>query len=144
MTGALSAAVTVAVVAEHAGQRITRLAISNLQRVPPILSGEGSNLANVWNQICIRFQHEHSLAWNADDQTARVVVEALVEEFLPHEQAALWLQTDECIGWDSDDPTERATDNFATADIAAHLLRDYICVAAASWSNARICAYLER
>jgi hypothetical protein len=72
------------------------------------------------------------------------VVDALVEELLTHEQAALWLQTDEGIEWDGGDPAMRATDPVVTDDIVAHLLRDYIYVAAANWSNARIRAYLER
>ena len=143
MIAALSPAAIVAAVAEHAAQRITRRTIRDLQRMPSDLSGEGSGLANVWNEICAQVQHERSFAWNAYDQTARAVVDSLVEELLPHEQAALWLQTDEGIDWDSDDPAERATNPVATDDIAAYLLRDYIYPAAEDWSNTRIRAYLH-
>jgi hypothetical protein len=144
MTVAISPTAIVAAVAEHAAQRITRRAIRDLQRMPSDLSGEGSGLATVWNEICVQVQHEHSFAWHAYDQTARAVVDALVEELLPHEQAALRLQTDEGIDWDSDDPTERATNPVATDDTTAHLLRDYIYRAAEDWSNTRIRAYLDR
>jgi hypothetical protein len=144
MTAALSSTGIVAALAEHAAQRITRRAIHAMQRMPSDLSGEGSGLATVWNEICVQLQHEQSFAWNAYDQTVHAVVDALVEELLPHEQAALWLQTDEGIDWDSDDPAGRATNPVATDDIAAHLLRDYIYAAAEDWSNARIRAYLDR
>jgi hypothetical protein len=144
MTAALSPAAIVVAVAEHTAERITRLAIRDLQRMKSDLSGEGSGLANVWNEICVQVQHEESLAWDVYDPTAHAVVDALVVELLPHEQAALWLQTDQGIEWDSDDPAERATTPVTTDDIAAYLLRDYIYAAAANWSNVRIRAYLER
>lgn len=144
MTTALSPTGIVAAVAEYAAQHITRRAIRDLQRMPSDFSGERSDLATVGNEICIQVQHEQSLAWNAYDQTARAVVDALVEEQLPHEQAGLWLQTDAGIDWDSGDPAGRAANPVVTNDIAAHLLRDHIYVAAANLSNARIRAYLDR
>ena len=144
MTRALSATAIVAAVAERAALRITRRAIFALQRMPSTLSGEGSGLASVWNEICVQLQHEQSFAWNAYGQTARAVVDALVEALLSHERAAFWLQTGAGIDWDSDDPAERATNPVATDDIAAHLLRDYIYPAAEDWSNTRIRAYLDR
>jgi hypothetical protein len=70
MTAALSATAIVAAVAEHAAERITSRAIRGLQRMPSGISGEESGLANVWNEICVQVQHEHSFAWNAYDQTA--------------------------------------------------------------------------
>ncbi len=144
MTAALSPTAIVAAVADCAAQRITRRATLALQQMPSDLCGEGSGLANIWNEMCVQVQHERSFAWNAYDQTARAVVDALVEDLLPHEKAALWLQADTGIDWDSDDPAERATNPVATEDIVAHLLRDYIYVAAASWFNDRIRAYFHR
>ncbi len=67
-----------------------------------------------------------------------------MDELLPHEQAALWLQTDAGIEWDSDNHAERAGNPVATYDTATHSLSDYIYVAVANWSNARIRGYLER
>ena len=144
MTAANSPTAIVAAMADHAAQRVTRRAILALQRMPSDLSGEASGLANVWNEICVQVQYERSFTWDAYDQSARAVVDALVEELLPHEQAGLWLQTHAGIEWDSDDPAERASVPVATDDIAAHLLRDYIYPAAEYWSNVRIRAYLDR
>ena len=144
MTAALSPTGIVAAVAEYAAQHVTRRAIRDLQRMPSDFSGEGSDLATVGNEICIQEQHEQSLAWNAYDQTARAVFDALVEEQLPHERAGLWLQTDGGTDWDSDDPAERVSVPVVTDDVAAHLLRSYIYAEAEGWSNARIRAYLDR
>lgn len=144
MTPELSPTPIVEAVAELAVQRVTRRAVCDLQRMPPDLSGEGSGLGIVWNEICVQVQDEQSFAWEAYNQPTRAVVDAMVEEQPPHEQAALWLQTNAGIDWDSDEAAERATNPVTTEDIAAYLLRDYIYDAAEGWANARIRAYVDR
>jgi hypothetical protein len=108
-----------------------------------LLSGEGSGLGNIWDEICAQQQQELSFFWDVYLATMDTFIEHRVKQLLPHELDSLWLLTQEGDDWDTELEEERETYPVTTQDVVAYL-RDELLTAANDWSNTRISDYLER
>ena len=130
--------------AEEIAKRIARRTIFSLQSIKDTLSGDDSQLANAWDEICVQVQADLSMFWDVYDDTARSFVDSFVKELKAHEKAALWFQTDQGWDWlydldvDLDDVPPVLDDQ-----IVDWILRDYVYRNAGGWSNERIRAYLD-
>jgi len=144
MSETLSASAIASAVAEDAAQRITRKVIADLQRIDDISSGDDSELKTIWDHICVQVQGEHSLFWDAYDQTVRPIVVDCVSKLLKYEREALWLQTDAGIDWDFKEADDREAYPVIEDDIVNYVVSQYVYAKAGEWSNARIRAYLDR
>jgi hypothetical protein len=124
--------------AEWLGYRVIR----DLQRITDHLSGQDGPLKNIWDEICVQLQWEHSVVWEeVYEPTVRALVEAAVEELSAEEREALWLQTDDGIEWEPSNWKDMApVDDSAISD---WLISEQIYPCANSWSNARIRRFLE-
>lgn len=118
--------------------------IRDLQRMKGcLLSEDESQLDNIWDEICVQQQCEHSFSWRAYVQTMYAVIEYRVSQLQRYELDALWLQTLAADYWDCELEGERATYPVAEHDVVAHL-QDVLLTRARDWSNSRISRYLER
>lgn len=132
-------------VADEAAKRLTRQMIRWLQTLPAELSGEGSGLKNIWDEICVQVQGEESFYWDAYKATITSFYEGSIELLKHHEQLALWLQTDSGLRWWDDHVEER--DSAANApidveDVGRHLW-EYAWRAADEYENQRIRRFLD-
>ncbi|MGH9834164.1 MAG: hypothetical protein ACREBD_12160 [Blastocatellia bacterium] len=119
--------------------------IATLQKMnDALLSGDGSGLENIWDEICAQVQYEQSFYWDAYDQTVRSLAEAEVEKLLPHEREAIWLQTPEADVWEFEDESERKPYPVCNDDIVGYLVKERLYHEAGRWSNERIREYLDR
>lgn len=132
-------------VADEAANRLTCQIIQWLQTLPAELSGKGSGLKNVWEEICVQVQGEESLLWDAYKETVTNDFRAKLDQLKLHEQLALWLQTDSGLRWW--DEYDEKQDNAATApidieDVVLHLW-GYAWKAADEYENRRIRRFLD-
>lgn len=125
-------------------QRITHRVIAHFQQMTDGLqSGEDSGLRNLWDEICVQVQGQESVFWKLYDDMVYAYVNAAVNALAPHEQHALWLETDAGIDWLCADADDRDSLAVCIDEIVSHLVRNPIYSAAADWSNPRIRAYTE-
>jgi len=108
------------------------------------LSGEDSELANPWDEICAQVQHEESIFWDVYQETMQLIVALEVQALQPFERAAIWLQTPQGEDWSCDDDESRESYPICDADIVAYIKSDYVLSEADRWSNSRIRAYINR
>ena len=130
--------------AKTAATRIVRQTVSWLRTLEATLSGEGTVLANVWEEICVQVQYEESVFWDAYKETVLTDFAARVSTLPYHVQIALGLQTPEGFEWrfgnepdESDDPP---TNGY---DIAAYLWSDFLLPHAERYTNTRIRRFLQ-
>jgi hypothetical protein len=145
MTQQLSHSQVVHQLAEHVALRLTRRATRDLQRMTEHLGiGDDSGLTNVWEEICVQVQFQESVMWDVYVETANTLLAGDVENLLPHEREALWLQTPEGVDWDCEDEADRDAYPVLNDDVVEYLWRDYLLPEADRWSNRRIRAHLDR
>jgi hypothetical protein len=134
--------------ADDVCQRITKRAISGLQRIAAKLSGDDSKLQNPWDEICVQVQSEESIFWHVYEESMTGFLAAEVEQLKQFERDAIWLRTEAGWNWNfdwnwDDNPHTPAEPPTYDADITDYILHKYLLPAAESWSNSRIRAYLE-
>jgi len=125
--------------------RLVNGCVRDLQRMgdDALMSAEDSGLRNVWDEICVQQQWEHSFSWGAYLATIEAFIEARLETLRPYELDALWLLTREGDDWDSELEEEREIYPVMRCDVLAYL-QDELLSLALNWSNERISRYLER
>lgn len=140
----LSESAIVQAVAERACRRCVHSIRRSLQGMSAELSGEDSGLHNVWEEICVQIQYEHSVVWDMYEQTLRALVEGAVEDMAQLEQEAIWLQTDSASDWECNDGKERDPYPVFKDDIIEYILNEHLLYEAGRWTNPRIRAYIDR
>ena len=130
--------------AEGTAKRISDQTITALQEMTEILSGDGSCLENIWEEVCVQVQSEQSFFWDAYDDTVRSLVSAYIEKLPYHEKSALWFQTDDGWDWlyDQDEKSDEKPPVF-DHDIVQYIVQKYIYDEAGAWSSNSIDSYLE-
>lgn len=90
------------VVTEHASalaRRIAQEIVTDLRAVQaPLLSGDGTPLTSVWQEICVQVQGEESIFWDAYLQSMRDFALSRLASVSPPELEMLWFGTEP--GWD--------------------------------------------
>lgn len=139
-------------VAKRATARAVRLVMRRMREVQDArLSGEDSELANAWEEVCVQVQGEHSFYWSAYLATMKQFAVEAADRMSYHDWCAVWLQTDDGRQWVSDiesgvlsgDTDVDHLPRYCAEDVAVYIT-DATCDLAASWSNPRIRAYAER
>lgn len=122
--------------------KLVRKCIRYLQSLDATLSGDDSGLSNVWDEIGVQAQGEHSFYWDAYLETIDGFLYPLVEELSPFELDALWLQTREGEYWFVHDEGQR--DHYPTfpGDVVAYLQGELL-KKAMNWENKRIWRFLR-
>jgi hypothetical protein len=130
--------------AHEAAQRVARKTISHLQSINAELSGEDSGLKTVWDEICTQVQLEHSIFWEAYEETMRAALRGFVAKLPRLERAAIWMQSDGACDWSCSDRAGNEAYPVVDEDIVEYILREHVIPTAGSWSNASIRGYIER
>lgn len=112
--------------------------------MPAQLSGEGSGLNNVWDEVCVQVQYDESLSWQAYEETMRAFVDAAVEELAAFEREAIWLQTDAASDWEDEDGPNRDPYPVFDDDIVDFIMESHLLPEAGRWHNSRIRAFIDR
>lgn len=130
-------------VAKEACKKVSTKIIRKLQQMTEcMLSGDDSELGNVWDEICVQIQWEESTMWDVYLDTIRSFIQHEMNKINVKIKQAIWLQTEEGLDWEFDD--EQGSLEFCEDDITEYILQDYILQSAVDWSNKRIEKYLER
>jgi hypothetical protein len=115
-----------------------------LQREPALLSGEDSELHNVWEEIVVQVRHQHSVDWWAYKEALRSAVWRRLVKLSLAERQAMWLETprgqDWLVGRDDEADDDLPHDD---EDVVEHLC-SLVYSAADEFSNARVEQYLAR
>jgi len=131
--------------ADAEAKRICRRVILTLQKMKDcLLSGDGTELGNVWDEVCVQVQYEESYYWDAYVETVEQVIASQVERTPTNLKEALWLQTDAGFDWSLNNEGERDSPPYYVGDITNYLLHEYVLLEAGRWSNKRILAFIER
>jgi len=128
-------------VAHEATARIVKRVRSALVRMRDMLSGDDSPLLNIWEEFCAEVQFQESVFWEADEHTARALVEKDVARLKRSEQPAIWLLTDADFDWlnaPSSNEIPVAQDQVVT------YLYDRLLSAAADYQSPSLDLFLER
>ena len=133
----------VSALADRECRRITTSTIRRLQKLKDnnLLSGDDSELANSWDEICVQVQNDRSFFWDAYVITFEQVIEAEVNRLSSEVQTAIWLQTENGYIWDSAEDGQPET---IFDDVVSYIVNDYFLEEAGRWSNKRIARFLER
>jgi hypothetical protein len=78
-------------------EMMAKKVIADLQNVTDLGLGEDTGLANVWEEICVQRQGEESAAWEAYEETVRVLIEAHLEDLTTSDRCAVWFETDKGV-----------------------------------------------
>lgn len=140
----LSEVAIVRAVAEQVCRRCVNSIRRSLQQMPAELSGEGTELGSVWDEICVQVQYEESFQWDAYEQTMRAFVEASVEDLAQFEREAIWLQTEAAFEWEIEEARERDPYPVYVGDIADFIMQEHLLAEAGRWNNPRIRAFIDR
>ena len=144
MSGSFSESDIVRQLAERVCSRVTRRVIRSLQRnTDDRLSGDDSDLKNVWEEVCVQVQGEESADWSAYESTIDGLVELEVEALVSFEREAVWLQTEHAFDWNQERSAEPGPIPVLANDITRYIV-DLITAQAMEWSNPRIRQYIER
>lgn len=144
MSPGISESAIVRALAEHCCKRITRSTIRWLQNIDVKLSGDDSELANPWDEICAQVQYEQSVCWDVYQESIESYVAGEVAALQSFESEAIWLQTPQGEDWSFEDELSRELHPVVDNDIVAYIVSDYILREAGRWSNPRIRAYIDR
>jgi hypothetical protein len=79
--------------------------INRIKRLPKecCLSGDDSPLWNVWEEWIAQMQREHSFAFDAYEETIRLICRGIAKSLPREEQGLLWIGTDDYLAWEEDD-----------------------------------------
>jgi len=85
--------------------RYVRRIITRIKRLPKEcrVSGDDSPLRNVWEEWIAQMQGEHSFAFDAYEETIRLICRGIAKSLPKEEQGLLWIGTDDYLDWDGDD-----------------------------------------
>ncbi len=126
--------------AEKIRDKIICKCIRDLQKCKVTLSGEESGLTNTWEEICVQIQGEYSISWETYEDTIELFIQPYIEKLNEFEKFALWLQTNEGLGYDEDQDNEPDVVDWAISNyIMSQIFR-----VAGNWNNKRIKSYLEK
>ena len=128
---------------ELLSQRLINGCIRDLQKMESSgLSGEDSDLQNVWDEICVQQQIEESIYWSAYLETINCVIKSRLDDLKLYELDAVWLLSSEGEDWDWEEENERETYPVSKTEVASYLQYELL-NKANDWSNARITKYSE-
>ena len=134
----------ISAVAKRGCTRVAGRVVQLLQRTTEgMQSGEGSVLANLWDEVCIQVQGEESIFW---DVYLEVIEQYIAQEIRLLDEVAMhaiWLQTSNGFDWAFDQEGDVECVPCDRRDIVNHILNEYILSRAADYSNRRIRKYLE-
>jgi hypothetical protein len=125
---------------EKIRDRITRKCIRKIQGCDITLSCDDSGLKNTWEEICVQIQGEYSFYWDTYEETIEQFIQPCIDNLNEFERFALWLQTDEGMGYDENEDAEPAVSDW---EILKYI-KSEIFRLAGEWSNKRIRGYLEK
>jgi len=90
----------IASIAEQECTRIASRVARDLRRVTQgMQSGDGSGLANLWDEVCVQVQDQESVIWDHYLDIMREMIEKRVEPLNEALEKAIWLQTEAGFDW---------------------------------------------
>lgn len=133
--------------ADKIASRIIKKAIADLKNMNSgeMLSGDGSGLKNVWEEVCVQVQDEQSFYWDTYEEAIGGQLARYVELLDQEERLALWLVTEE--GWDyvydhhADD--EGVDDVPVCEDDIVRNLKEKMWSTAGCYTNPRIIKFIN-
>jgi len=88
------------------------------------LSGDDSGLADVWEEWKSQMQEEHSIYFDAYEDTILGICRSVVQSLPKDEQSLLWLQSDAYFDWDEDEedpPSDQELQDALTQELYARV-----------------------
>jgi len=134
-------------IAEIACKRISSKVVRELQKMTEdLLSGDDSGLINIWDEVCVQVQAQHSIHWGIYLDVIESIIYEKLEKLDSMTKQAIWLQTADARSWqDECNENERGEiPAFLASEISYYILNKYILNAAANWTNKRIEEYIDR
>ncbi len=122
--------------------------ISALQKDKTKLSGEDSGLENLWDEICVQVQNQHSGSWGLYEDHVYNYVSGYVNQLAPFEKSAIWLLTENGENWHYGNMQNEETLNptmviFNEEDVVEYITNQILYSEAENWTNKKIRAFLE-
>lgn len=129
---------------EDVGRLCAKRVVKTLRTMSdPLLSGDGSGLENMWEEVCVQVQLQHSVYWNLYEDMMEGMVAHEVSLLKRHQLEAAWLCTDDGSEWhytDEEDREEAVVDEDAVVQWVYH---DHLMSMANGYTNERIQVYLD-
>ena len=134
----------VTALADDVSSAISTEVIKALEDKPDTMAGDDSDLSNLWEEICVQIQGEHSHYWNAYDEMVHAYVHDALTTRPVYQQIAVWLKTEQGVDayYDEERDTKQALDYDTGA--AANSIVSHVYAAASDYSNEAIDEYLTR
>lgn len=123
--------------------------VEDIQNIPTdagMLSGEGSGLVNLWDEICVQAQISESAHWESYESIMRVAANSIPEDLTFAQRSILWLATPAGEEWsdENDQPESPAIPPKPANEEIADYLYEKLLELAGSYRNHRTIAYANR
>lgn len=109
-----------------------------------MLSGDDSGLENMWEEVCVQVQLQHSGYWDTYEDMMERMVDHEVSKLKPHQLTAAWLCTESGGEWRFTDEEDREEPVVRTEDVAHWVYTEHLMSLADNYTNERIQEYLDR
>ena len=130
--------------AHRTAKGIARKTMRHLQTIEATLSGDDTVLGNLWDEICVQVQDEHSFYWDAYVETVHGVIKSYLRECDALEQESVAIQTNCGQEWlyEQRGKGEKHVP-LCEEEMVGWIANEHLFEIAGDWSNRRIRAYLD-
>ena len=132
----------VSALADDVTQSIAYQVLDRLEDDTDVKFPEDSGLRNIWEEVCVQIQGQHSSIWPAYDETVFEYVSAAFGKRPVYQQIAVWLQTEDGMDELYDDDREPNEALSYDSGGAALSILDYLYGIASDYHNEAVDAYL--
>lgn len=108
-----------------------------LQRMHDTLSGDDSGLINVWEELCVQVQDEHSFFWERYVETILGIIRTEVQKLNENLKKLIWFSDES--NWGASDDME-----YDEEAVIEYIFYHILCSIAADYTNKRIEEYLYK
>lgn len=118
-----------------------------------MLSGDDSDLKNLWDEICVQVQCEPSVYWDAYNDFLNQCIQRILKESCNEtEMRMIWLQTEGFDEWyfhatdDEDNDSEACNPiiDGGNVDDTVNYIKEKVLTRAGSYSNKQIQEYIDQ
>jgi hypothetical protein len=129
---------------EDVGKLCAKRVVKTLSTMnEPLLSGDDSGLENMWEEVCVQVQLQHSFYWDTYAEMMEGMVEHEVSKLKPHQLKAAWLCTEPGSEWRFTDEEEREDPCADPEEVAHWVYTEHLMSMADNFKNDRIQEYLD-
>lgn len=134
------------IISKYANKACKKIAVSLIRRLQQMtgekMSGDGSPLKNIWDEVCIQVQYEYSFYWDYYLLDMENYMSGEIEDLDRETKEAIWKQTRAGMEWEAENEDEEDL-VYGEDDIIEYVLNEFVLSEAMNYTNKRIQKYVD-